>query len=77
MFINTILNAGGPLLSCPGWSPFELTFTLCQGLQNILGADMKIETEILGSIQLSKSGKFKWIISEVSGGFLEEGLREA
>jgi len=50
---------------------------LCQGLQNILGADMKIETEIVQSIQLSKSGKFKWIISEVSKDLLEKGLRDA
>jgi len=49
---------------------------LCQGLQNILGPQMKIETEIVQSIQLSKSGKFKWIISEVSKDSFEKGLRE-
>lgn len=50
---------------------------LCQGLQNILGPIMKIETEIVDSIQLSKSGKFRWIISEVSKDFLEKGVRGA
>lgn len=50
---------------------------LCQGLQNILGLDMKVETEIVKSIQLSKSGKFKWIISEVSKDFFEKGLKGA
>ncbi len=48
---------------------------LCQGLKKILGPEMKIETEIVQSIQFSKSGKFKWIISEVSKDFLEKGLR--
>ena len=50
---------------------------LCQGLQNILGPDMKIEAEIVESIQLPKSGKFKWIISEVSKDSLEKGAGEA
>lgn len=48
---------------------------LCQGLQNILGPDMKIENEIVESIKLSKSSKFKWIISEVSKYFLQKGIR--
>lgn len=48
-----------------------------QGLQRILGPDMRIETEIVESIQLSKSGKFKWITSEVSKDFLQKGIREA
>jgi len=50
---------------------------LCQGLQNILGPDMKVETEIVQSVQFSKSGKFRWIISEVSKDSFEKGLREA
>lgn len=49
---------------------------LCQGLQNILTSDMKIETEIVESIKLSKSGKFKWIISEVSNDWLQKGTRD-
>jgi len=52
-------------------------YNLCQGLHNMLGPDIKIKTELVTSIQLSKSGKFKWIISEVSNGFLENGLRKA
>lgn len=48
---------------------------LSRGLQNILGPDMKIETEITESIPFSKSGKFKWIISEISKGFLQKGIR--
>jgi len=49
---------------------------LRQGLQRILGSDMRIKIEIVKSIQLSKSGKFKWIISDVSKDFLEKGVRE-
>lgn len=63
-----------------GYSPEMLEGELnqlCQGLQNILGADMKIETEIVQFIHLSKSGKFRWIISEVSKDFLEKGVKEA
>lgn len=48
---------------------------LSQGLLNILGANMKIEIETVESIQFSKSGKFKWIISEVSKDFLQKGKR--
>lgn len=50
---------------------------LCQGLQNILTTGMKIDTEVVESVQLSKSGKFKWIISEVSKGILEEGFGQS
>jgi len=50
---------------------------LSQGLVNILGSNMKIETEIVESIQLSKSGKFKWIISDVFNDFLGKGLIES
>jgi len=47
---------------------------LSQGVVSILGSNMKIETEIVESIPLSKSGKFKWIISDVSKGFIEKGI---
>ena len=47
---------------------------LCEGLQRILGPDMKIETKIVESIPLTKSGKFKWIISDVSKNFFEKGI---
>jgi len=48
---------------------------LCQGLRNILGSNMKIVTNIVDSIQLSKSGKFKWIISDVSKDLLQTGKK--
>ena len=48
---------------------------LCQHLKNILGANMKIETEIVQSIPTLESGKFKWIISEVSKDVLQRGVR--
>jgi phenylacetate-CoA ligase len=44
-------------------------------LRNILGQAMKIETEIVMRISNSKSGKFKWIISEVSKDIIQRGLR--
>lgn len=47
---------------------------ICQGLQKILGPDMKIEVEIIESVELFPSGKFKWIISEVSQNFFKEGF---
>ncbi len=49
---------------------------LCQGLKGILSSDMKIQTEIAESIPLSKSGNFKWVVSEISKGFLEKGIRK-
>lgn len=49
---------------------------LCHDLQKILGAEMKIETELVESIQLSSSGKFKWIVSEISKNFLEKGINK-
>jgi phenylacetate-CoA ligase len=49
---------------------------ICQGLQNILDFDKKIETEIVESEQLFKPGKFKWIISDVSKDFFEKGITE-
>jgi phenylacetate-CoA ligase len=53
------------------------TRQLRQGLQRILGYDMKIEVQIVEFLQLPKSGKFKWIISEVSKDSLEKGIRES
>jgi len=47
---------------------------LCQGLHKIFGSNMKIETDIIDSIQLSKSSKFKWIISDVSKDLLRKGI---
>ncbi len=46
---------------------------LCDGLQKILGIDMNIKTEVVVSIERSKSGKFKWIISDVSKNSLLKG----
>jgi len=48
---------------------------LCKGLHNILGFDVKIKTDIVYSIQIPKSGKFKWIISNVSKDLLRKGIR--
>ena len=42
-----------------------------QGIQGILGVDMKVEIEITQSVELSATGKFKWVISDVHKGFLE------
>ncbi|MDG6223236.1 MAG: hypothetical protein QCH99_08250 [Candidatus Bathyarchaeota archaeon] len=47
---------------------------LSKDLQEILGVDMQIKTEIMDEIELLKSGKFKWIISNVSKGLIEKGL---
>lgn len=49
---------------------------LKQKLQEILGADMQIEIEEIEEIKRTKSGKFKWIVSEVSRDMLEKGLPE-
>jgi len=46
---------------------------LYQGLQNILGTTMNIETEMVESVQPSGSGKFKWITSKVSKDSLQKG----
>jgi phenylacetate-CoA ligase len=46
---------------------------LCHGLQKILGNAMQIKTENVHSIKTTKSGKFKWIISDVSRDFLKRG----
>ncbi|MBN1830535.1 MAG: phenylacetate--CoA ligase family protein [Deltaproteobacteria bacterium] len=42
-----------------------------QGLKGILGVDMKVEIEITQSVQLSATGKFKWVVSDVHKGFPE------
>jgi phenylacetate-CoA ligase len=47
---------------------------LGRDLQKILGADMRIEIEEMEQIERAKSGKFKWIVSDVSKGMLEKGL---
>jgi phenylacetate-CoA ligase len=49
---------------------------LCENLRNILGSDMKIETEIVERIPCLESGKFKWIISEVSKDVLNREVDE-
>jgi phenylacetate-CoA ligase len=46
---------------------------LCHGLQKIVGTAMHIKTENVNSIKTTKSGKFKWIISDVSRDFLKRG----
>jgi len=48
---------------------------LCQGLNKIFGSNIKVETYRVDSIQLSKSGKFKWIVSDVSKDLLRKGIR--
>jgi phenylacetate-CoA ligase len=40
---------------------------LCQGLQAIIGESVQVKWEIVEEIERSRSGKFKWIISDVSG----------
>jgi len=49
---------------------------LCQSLQHILSPEMKISTEVVEYVKLSKSSKSKWVISEVSQGILERGFEE-
>jgi phenylacetate-coenzyme A ligase PaaK-like adenylate-forming protein/threonine dehydrogenase-like Zn-dependent dehydrogenase len=43
-------------------------------LQEILGVDMQIDIEIVDEIERLKSGKFKWIVSNVSKDLIEKGL---
>lgn len=50
---------------------------LCQDLQEILGAGMQVKGEMTEEIERPKSGKFKWIRSEVCRDSLEKGVREA
>lgn len=47
---------------------------LSMGLQEILGVNIQIKTEIVNELKRLKSGKFKWILSEVSKGLIERGL---
>ena len=47
---------------------------LSRNLQNILGDDMRIEVEETEEIERTKSGKFKWIVSEVCEDMLEKGI---
>ncbi len=51
----------------------EETDRLIRDLQEIVGPKMRIESSCVDSIDLTKSGKFKWIISRVSKGILEKG----
>jgi len=47
----------------------EIQF-LSQELKKIIGEKIKIIPEIVNEIELSPSGKFKWIISEISNNFI-------
>lgn len=47
---------------------------LQRGLQKIIGANVNIRARIVDKIGLSKSGKFKWIISNISENMLRKGL---
>jgi len=43
-------------------------------LISIIGKDIKVKTTILKELELTKSGKFRWIISKISNNSLEKGL---
>ena len=47
---------------------------LIQDLKKILGDDMIIEIEVKKEIETTVSGKFKWIISDISNNMLKNGL---
>jgi phenylacetate-CoA ligase len=47
---------------------------LISGLNKILSNDMEIKPEIVDTIETSASGKFRWIISEISKKSLEKGI---
>lgn len=47
---------------------------LSNHLQDILGVNVRIKIEIVDEIERLKSGKFKWILSDVSKGLIEKGL---
>ena len=49
---------------------------LCRSLKGILGSDMIIESEIVDHIPILMSGKYKWIISEVSRDIMRKGLEK-
>jgi len=46
---------------------------LCYDLRVILGETVEVRWEIVKEIERSSSGKFRWIISDVSRGFIETG----
>ena len=48
---------------------------LRQGLSNLVGPDVKIDIHVVDDIPLLKSGKFKWIKSNVSKDSLLKGLK--
>jgi len=50
------------------------TNQLSYDLKKILGNDMRIEVEEVEEIERTKSGKFKWIVSEVARDSLEKGV---
>jgi phenylacetate-CoA ligase len=47
---------------------------LAEGLRNIVGGEISIQSEIVENIQLTKAGKFKWIISDIAKDFLVKGV---
>ena len=47
----------------------EIQF-LSQQLKKIIGEKIRVVSEIVNEIELSSSGKFKWIISEISKDFI-------
>ena len=49
----------------------EIQF-LSQELKKIIGQKIKIIPEVVNEIELSSSGKFKWIISEISNNFIHK-----
>ena len=49
----------------------EIQF-LSQELKKIIGENIKIIPEIVNEIELSPSGKFKWIISDISKDFINK-----
>jgi len=73
--VNEVILKIVPWDDCDQTILMEELKLLCQGFQTILGSDMNIRAEIVESIPLSKTGKFKWIISEVSKDFLEKGIK--
>jgi len=50
------------------------TNQLSYDLKKILGDDIRIEVEEMEEIERTKSGKFKWIVSEVARDLLEKGV---
>jgi phenylacetate-CoA ligase len=54
----------------------EIEF-LKKSLHDILGTDMNIEVEKVEEIERQTSGKYKWIISNISQDVIEKGLRSS